>query len=39
LNFGFRKHENHIDIAQDEELSKTRELNEGIKILLGIGEE
>jgi hypothetical protein len=37
LNFGFKKYENHIDTAQDEELEKTRELIEGIKVLLGVG--
>jgi hypothetical protein len=39
LNFGFKKHENHVDTAQDEELNKTRELIKGIKIFLGIGGE
>jgi hypothetical protein len=39
LNFGFKKHDSHIDTAQDEELKKTRELIEGIKVLLGIGGE
>ncbi len=33
------KHENHVDITQNEELSQTRELNEEIEILLCIGGE